>query len=389
MSDQSKRILIATGIFYPDIGGPASYGRLMATELSKKSQITLLAYSDKTKYPEDKAMPFKVVRVWRKIPKPFRHLIYFLKLLSLARKHDVIFSLNAVSAGVPAAWASKLLHKKLIVKIVGDYSWEMAIDSGKTFMMAGDFQKQKRSGRIARLHKYQVDVCKRADLVIVPSTWLFNMVRGWGISPEKIKVIYNGVDFKEAEMTREEARKSIGIVGNIIISVGRLLPFKGFRMLIKILPRLFEINQFFRLVIVGDGPDRPILEAAVRNLRLDGKVYIVGKKTAEELAVYFKAADIFILNTGHEGFSHTLLEAMTAGVSVITTGVGGNTEIIKQGENGFMIKYNDEFNLIEAIRTIWHTKELRERFIEEGKKTVEKFSMEKMVADMVKIFETI
>ena len=191
--------------------------------------------------------------------------------------------------------------------------------------------------------------------------------------------------FKPAETNREEARNKIGIHGNILLSVGRLVPWKGFRMLIKIMPQLLEINQFFRLVLVGEGPEKKILEAVTKNLGLEKKVYLVGKKSGSELATYLAAADIFILNSGYEGFSHQLLEAMACGVQVITTAVGGNKEIIHQGENGFMVKYNDEFNMIEAIKTVWNTPELRERFIQNGKKTVAHFSVEKMIKETINL----
>jgi glycosyltransferase involved in cell wall biosynthesis len=154
-------------------------------------------------------------------------------------------------------------------------------------------------------------------------------------------------------------------------------------MLVKIMPRLFEINQFFRLVIIGDGPERKTLESIVKNMHLENKVYLVGKKSKEELALFSAAADIFVLNTAYEGFSHQILEAMAAGMPVITTAVGGNREVVRQGENGFMVKYNDEFNLIEAIKTVWQTPELRERFVEEGKKTAAHFNVDKMCQETI------
>ncbi len=380
------KILITTGIFPPDIGGPASYAGLLGRELSKRDiSVTVLTYSSVLKYEADNAQPFRVVRVWRGIPKILRHFIYFLKALFLAKKADVVFALNAVSAGLPALWAAKIRKKKFFVKIVGDYAWETAVNKDKTFLLIDDFQKSKRRGRIGTLHKYQAKVCRGADSVIVPSHYLADMVKNWGVPEGKIKVIYNGVDFKPLEISKEEARKKIGIAGNILISIGRLVPWKGFRMLIKIMPRLFEINQFFRLIIVGDGPEKKTLESIVKNMHLENKVYLVGRKTKEELAILLAASDIFVLNTAYEGFSHQILEAMAAGVPVITTAVGGNREVIHQGENGFMIKYNDEFNLIEAIKTVWQTEELRARFIEEGKKTVECFSVEKMLDETTQV----
>ena len=378
-----RSILITTGIFPPDIGGPASYGNALAKKLSKKFKVTLVTYSSKARYPEDKNLPFKVIRVWKGIPRFLRHVVFFLKVLSVAKSHDVIFSLNAVSAGVPGLIAAKIRKKKYFVKIVGDYAWEIAINKKKTHLLINDFQKSVRTGWIVILHRLQLWACKNADGVLVPSEYLAKIVKGWGVPAQKIKVIYNEVDFKKSDLGKEDARKKIGIAGNIIISIGRLVPWKGFRMLIKIMPALLKINQFFRLVIVGDGPEKQVLEAMIKNLGLDRKVYLVGKKSQKELAEYLAASDIFVLNTGYEGFSHQILEVMMAGVPVITTAVGGNKEIIHQGENGFMVKYNDEFNLIEAIKTVWQVPEMRQRFIDGGLKIAGYFDVDKMYEDTI------
>ncbi|KKS14405.1 MAG: Glycosyl transferase group 1, partial [Candidatus Daviesbacteria bacterium GW2011_GWB1_41_5] len=157
----------------------------------------------------------------------------------------------------------------------------------------------------------------------------------------------------------------------------RLVPWKGFKMLIKLMPRLLQINPFFRLVILGSGPDGKTLQAMINNLRLEKKVYLLPVPRAE-IPLYLKAASIYVLNTGYEGFSHQILEAMLSRVPVITTRAGGNPEVIRQGENGFMVNYNDEFNLVEAIKTVWQGEELRERFVANGLITVEHFSLEKM-----------
>ena len=379
---EAKKILICTGIYPPEIGGPASYAEILANHL-KDFGVMVLTYSPVLNFKDDKNQPYKVVRVWQKYPKGFRHLVYFFKALSLAKKSGVVFALNAVSAGIPAMYAAKLAKKKFFVKIVGDVAWERAMNNGKTHLLINDFQKLKASER-GKLHKFQYKVCKNADGIIVPSQYLADIVHGWGIPKDKIKIIYNGVDFKSSELTKEEARRQIGIFGHIILSVGRLVPWKGFRMLIKIMPKIFEINQAFRLIIVGDGPDRKMLESMIRNLGLNSKVFLVGKKTKKELAVYMAAADVFVLNTGYEGFSHQILEVMSAGVPIITTAVGGNEEVIEQGENGFLVRYNDEFNLVEAVRSLWQSPELRKEFIENGKKTVKKFSSEKMVEETIK-----
>ena len=307
-----------------------------------------------------------------------RHMLFFLRVLMHAHRAQGILTLNAVSAGVPAAWAARLTGKPLVVKVVGDYAWEIAVQIGHTFLMINEFQKSSKSGRIRRLDRLQRWVCRRAKRVIVPSKYLADLVEAWGVPQERISIIYNGVALEPVLASKEEARRHIGVSGNIILTAGRLVPWKGFRMLIKLMPQLLQVNQFFRLVIVGDGPDMAMLRSVVRNLGLERKVYLVGRRTSAEMARYLAAADMFVLNTGYEGFSHQVLEAMSAGVPVITTSVGGNREIVVQGQNGFLVRYNDEFNLVEAIKTLWRQTELRDHLIANGRHTVAAFSIEKM-----------
>ncbi|HEY4475017.1 MAG TPA: glycosyltransferase family 4 protein [Candidatus Paceibacterota bacterium] len=379
-----KKILITTGIFMPEVGGPASYAKTLANRL-KDFDVSVLTYSSVFRFKDDKNQSYKIIRVWSGWPKGLKHIIYLLKAISLAKKNNIVFALNAVSAGVPAMYAAKMAKKKLFIKIVGDTAWEKAMNNGKTNLLIDDFQKTKKTGWIRILHELQYKACRGADGIIVPSQYLANIVAGWGIRNDKIKIIYNGVDFKKIDINQEEAKKKIGIYGDIILSAGRLVPWKGFRMLIKIMPRLLEISQLFRLIIVGDGSDQKMLESMIKNLGLERRVYLVGRKSQEELAVYLAAADMFVLNSGYEGFSHQILEAMTVGVPVVTTAVGGNKEVIRQGENGFMIKYQDEFNLVEAIKSLWQNQELQEEFKKEGKKTAEHFSSEKMFEETIKV----
>ncbi len=374
-----KSILITTGIFPPEIGGPASYARALGTRLAAQGiQVTVLTYSPTTSNVSDKNIPFKVCRVWKGIPWGIRHTIFFFRVLMHARHADGILCLNAATAGYTSGVAAGILKKPFIVRIAGDAAWEIAAQTGKTYLLIDDFQKSERRGRIGRLHRMQVWTCRRANAVIVPSEYLAGLVAGWDVPTEKINVIYNGVDLPLVSLTKEEARRGLGIQGNVILTVGRMVPWKGFRMLIKMMPQLLQINQFFRLVIVGDGPDMAMLKTVARTLGLERKVLFSGRVDATTLARYLAAADMFVLNTGYEGFSHQVLEAMQAGVPVVTTQVGGNREVIVQGENGLMVRYNDEFNLLEAIKTVWREAELRERMIANGRHTVAAFSIEKM-----------
>jgi glycosyltransferase involved in cell wall biosynthesis len=392
----TKRILITTGIFPPDIGGPATYAKTIANALLKQGfEVEVVAYGQKnSKVPPaprlrraGKTENLRITIISRLWPKGLRHFIFFIAVLFKARKFDTIFSLNAVSVGLPSLFSAKIWKKKFIVKIVGDYAWEIASGSYKTILSIDDFQGAKKFGNISMLNKVQRYVARRADLLIVPSKYLFSLIKGWGISDQKIKTVYNGVDFVQSKMTKEDARNKISIHGNIILSVGRLVPWKGFRMLIKIMPKLLDINQFTRLIIIGSGPEKSNLEKMIKNMGLVNKVYLLGSKSRDELADYLAASDIFVLASGYEGFSHQILEAMAVGVPVVTTAIGGNREIIIQGENGFMVRYNDEFNLYEAIKTLSKDESLRDNFISEGKKTVNTFSVDRMIEETIELLK--
>lgn len=386
--NQPKGIIIATGIFSPDIGGPASYAQTLASRLANSEKVTIVTYSSVWNSSADSKLPFRVVRIWAKWPKGIKHGLYAVRMLLEARNCRVVFALNAVSAGIPARFAARMFKRKFVVRIAGDSAWERAIGKGKTSLLLNDFQKSKRSGWVKVLHNLQYSVCKGAHMIIVPSEYLGGIVESWDIPKGKIKIVYNGSDFKASSLSKEEAKKKLGITGNVLFTWGRLVPWKGFRMLIKIMPKLTEVNQFFKLVIVGSGPDRPILEAMIKNMKLERKVLLAGKKNLKEVAEYLATADITILNSGYEGFSHQILEAMIAGVPLITTNAGGNKEIIHQGQNGIMVKYNDEFNLIEVIRALWNNPEMQEHFIEEGKKTAAYFSVEKMFDETVTLLQS-
>jgi glycosyltransferase involved in cell wall biosynthesis len=112
---------------------------------------------------------------------------------------------------------------------------------------------------------------------------------------------------------------------------------------------------------------------------------LIDRLPHREFLEYFKASKIFVLNSGYEGFSHLLLEAMAIGLPIITTNVCGNPEIIKDGYNGLLVEYNNKTQFKEAILRVWKNKDLQNKFSENGEKTVLEFSLERMLNETIKI----
>src|SRR3989338_8409267 len=322
------KIIIAAEIFPPDIGGPATYSQNLTTELLKRGfEVKLICYSDK-KYSDD---PGYIYRIVRRRLKPIHYFNYYRKLKKLARDCDVIYAMGPVSSGKPALQVAKELNKKLVVKVVGDYAWERARNSGKTDLLIDDFHNK-------------------------------NFSSGSMIQPTG--------KFK------------------FIISVGRLVSWKGFSLLIKLIPDLKKIDPSFKLIILGSGPQEEKLLEEARSLNLlSSEDVVIMKSDWLGVISYLRQAYIFVLNTGYEGLSHTILEAMATGVPVVTTNVGGIPELIKDGENGLLVEYNNKEQLKEAILKLYQNEDLRKKFIENSKKVLEKFSFENMINQTINLFK--
>ena len=376
---ENKKIIIATGIFPPDIGGPATYTEKLAGELKRRGfEVSVITYSNIGLKNDN----FPLVRISRKYPKGLRHFLYFWRLLKMAKDADIIYAQDPISSGLPARLAAKILDKKFILKIVGDYAWEQAKvnynirESIETFQNKKDYPLKIKILRF--LEKW---VAKSAGQIIVPSDYLKNIIRQLGVEADKIRVIYNSIDNLDFSdnLNKEEAQDKIGIKGDILLSAGRLVPWKGFEGLIKIMPDLLNENIRFKLVIVGSGPEKEKLENLISELNLKNYVFLVGQIEHSEMLYYFKAADLFILNTNYEGLPHILLEAMQYNLPIITTPIGGNPEIIKNNDNGLFVEYNNKSELKKAIWNLWQDKESQKKFTENSRKVLEKFSFEEMI----------
>ena len=121
------KILICTGIYPPDIGGPATYSKLLFEELPKMGI-------------ETRVLSFGEVR---HLPKILRHFVYFIKVLKMGRRADIIYAQDPVSVGLPAMLAAKILRKKFILKVVGDYAWEQFQNKNQTCLPTGKISNLK------------------------------------------------------------------------------------------------------------------------------------------------------------------------------------------------------------------------------------------------------
>lgn len=294
------RLVIATPLYPPEIGGPATYAKLLFEGLPAKGiEVELVKFSDV-----------------RHLPKLIRHYVYYRRVLAAARKADVVLALDPVSVGLPAMKAARRTGKPFVVKIVGDYAWEQGQQRFGVTQNLDEFVKERRvSFPIRVLRRIQTRVARSAARIIVPSEYLKGIVVAWGIPKEKIIVIYNGIEIPEH---LPEQHKKEGEF--LIVSAGRRVPWKGF----EAIERVAEAHPNWRVSIASGLPRTEVL-------------------------AQIKAADIFVLNSSYEGLSHVLIEAMTLGTPVIATHAGGNPTLVADGETGLLIPPGDDTALEQAL----------------------------------------
>lgn len=180
---------------------------------------------------------------------------------------------------------------------------------------------------------------RHTDAIIAMSEDLRQKLNRYvGIPADCIQVIYNGVDLNRFGIAnKHEVRKRMRLSEDSIVigSVGRLVPVKNYRLLLEAIREIqSQLNNRLNVVLVGDGPERLALENyAMENLRPGTAVFVGYQACAEE---FVPAFDIFVLPSLSEGISNTLLEAMAMGVPVVASKVGGNPEIVNDGESGLL-----------------------------------------------------
>lgn len=357
------KLLIATPLYPPEIGGPATYAKLLFEGLPGKGiEVELVKFSDV-----------------RHLPKLIRHYVYYRRVLRAARNADVVLALDPVSVGLPATKAAEKLGKPFVVKIVGDYAWEQGQQRFGIIQNLDEFVKTRDVPLPVRmLRQVQTRVAQSATRIIVPSEYLKNVITAWGIPAEKIQVIYNAVSIEH-----------IGEIPNIIqklprprvVTVARLVKWKGVDGLIRVFDGIWSARRKGlnpSLIIVGSGPEELRLKEHAHNLRLDEVCIFTGERSHEETLAIMNDADIFVLNSTYEGLSHVLIEALVLGKCIIATNAGGNSEVIVKG-TGMLINVNDPSHLASSLKILIEHQEMQSELSTEAKKSAERFALNTML----------
>ncbi|MBU2472666.1 glycosyltransferase family 4 protein [Patescibacteria group bacterium] len=381
-----NRILILTGVFLEGIGGPSTLLKALNLELIKRGyQVTVLTCG-KRKQAKDYSYPVKVVS--NKWPSFLKSFLYLIKGFWLALKSDIIYNQDLYTAGLTALLIKRFLGKKLVTRFVGDSAWEIALNRGETTDNIMDFQINRYSKLIERRKKIRKKILVNSDKIIVVSNFLKELAVKIGVSEEKIKVIYNSIDFLVVPSdSKVDLKKQLNIIDKVILTNARLTPWKGIDMLIKIMPELIKKYKDIRLVIISEGPERINLEKLAVDLDVEEYIFFAGRVSRELVVEYLKISDVFVLNTNYEGMSFVILEAMKVGTPVITTKAGGNPETIKDKETGILVNYQNKKQWLEAINQILDNPDLAEKLVVNAQQDLRRFSWDDLIKKTILVFE--
>jgi len=374
------KILIVTGIFPPDIGGPATYVPGIAKALQERGhKITVITTSEPGRFDlEDSRHPFTLYRMNRKTNLALRTFRFIKTIFHHAKKIDAVL---ANGLFLEATVASRLAGKPMVHKIVGDPAWERARNRGWTPDNFETFQKRYCGLRIEALKNLRNLVARQAEKIIVPSRYLAGWVRKWGIPQDKIFVIYNSVQsFSPLTAARIPLNTSVKLV-----TACRLVSWKRVASIIEAIERMDDVG----LLICGDGPERNHLQTLARDLGLTERIYFAGRRNREETLALMAGCDIFVLSSTYEGLPHVLLEAMSMGLPVIATSVGGTPEVVKNGETGILIDDGDAETLRSAILRLIDSPETLRSMRNKTELEAKSFSFPRMVKETEQVLQAV
>ncbi len=388
------KILIITGTFRPGASGPSTYlYNLCNILINKGHRVGIITYGKLQNEEKEKKenYPFPIKRISRRYPLPLRLISFFYNILSIGRHYDLLY---VNDYGLPATFANFFLRKPLVMKIVGDFAWEYSIRKGlvKLSQDIDEFQKKNFGFKVWFFKKLQRFYAKRAKKIIAPSKYFKGIISGWGVPKEKINVIYNAVDIQRYTLkdSKEEARRQLNLdpKAKIILTVARLAPWKGIDKVIRVLPKILKEIPEVKYIVIGEG-NRANLEKLVKSYKIKDKIIFAGRIAYSEMPYWFKSADVLVLYSGYEGFSHVILEAMAAGIPAIVSKKGGNPEAIDDEVNGLFIPMNKNEELKKAIIKVLNNQEFSQKLVRGGKEKIKKFNWDNLVKQTLEVFENV
>lgn len=379
MSDKSPMgVCMIISNFYPLVGGAERQAQQLASRLQKKG-ITVHVLTRRvpgcTPCAIVDGIPVhRVTSLGRGALASLSYTVSALRWLFRHRSDLDILHCHQPFSPMTIGLIGKLLwDKPVIVKLTG-----------------GGSRGNLREIRRLPLTQLRKRMMQSVDCFVAVSEEMATGLRAWGIPAARIVQIPNGVDTRRFALPTPQEKQRVREVlrledaSQVAVFVGRLSAVKRVDILLAAWKNVHQAYPKARLLLLGDGPERGALQALVDELDLEQIVVFCG---ACDVAPYLQAADLFVLPSDSEGLSNALLEAMASGLSCIVSNIGGNVDLIHEGENGLLFQAGSVGHLADALLRLMPDSLERREFGRRARQTVEaNYSLDRVVDQYVELY---
>jgi len=335
-----KNVVLATGIFYPDLGGPAIHVRKISEALVKHGwRVSVVTYSD---YDGEDDFDFRVIRIPRSQPLPIKMIKYFFAVFRQTLGSDIVYYFNLTSSGIPAFLSAKILGKKIVSRFGGDPIWERVVEYNKRFLSILEYYKDgyymKDNPNLFRVIRYMLN---HTDVIVLYSDfWQKFYEKYYGVSAERIKIIYNPVFRREFLENNTDDEFTF-------LFAGRFVSYKNLELVLKVFDKISKDDGRARLKLIGKGPDEEKLRNIIRGLSSRDKITILPSMPQEDLFDHIKNSSVCIGPALTEFNPNFILECLSFGVPAILSRENGLTIKLP---NSWQFSAKNEEELEETMR---------------------------------------
>jgi glycosyltransferase involved in cell wall biosynthesis len=346
-------ILLVSGIWPPDIGGPASHGPEVGRFLRDRGhQVRAVTTAGRVAAVDP---GFPLTSFPRNRSRITRLSGAGLAVVASARRVDVIYAIGMFTR---SAIAATLNSVPVVMKLVTDPAYERARRFGLFSGTMDEFQHEHGDARIRALKRTRDLTFKRAARIITPARYLERIGVGWGLAPERFEVIPNPAPPLDETIPREELRRRFDMDGPTFVFTGRFVKQKNVQLAVRALRHAPRAS----LVLIGEGNEKGAIEAAIAESAAKRRIAVRGALPLRDAMQWVRAADAAILPSDWEpGGSHAAIEALSVGTPAIATAVGAVSEIIDSGVNGLLVPPKDEEALGAAMASLADDADLLDR----------------------------
>ena len=340
---QPLRILIATPMFPPDIGGPGTYADNLSKHFSEKGHnVTLLAYGSERRRETVNGVAFYAVSL--KLPPGLRQFYYFWLAFRFLGSSDVALALDPIGVGAPLAAACRMRGRPMIVRLEGGRIWESYIGRGGEELTLRQFYEGFSFDRLTPKERWLYKIARwvfcRADRIVFSSEWRKSVFAlGYPLRPEQTAIIDS--PWPKVYIGEPERNQTL-------IFAGRFIRIKNLPRLIRAFLALGD-NQW-RLELIGEGPRKQEIEKIIRESRAGDRIAIIPSMPHSELMKRIASARAFLLPSLSDVSPNVILDCLSLGTPFLLTRETGFHEVLK--DVGLFVDPKDESDIAAKLREL-------------------------------------